>query len=86
MGATIRKAYKYRLYPTKEQAVQIRKTFGAYRFVWNEFLYSNSFGYHTTGFSETNAYRMRNQFTLLRKAVPFYRILNQQPYELLLTI
>ena len=29
------KAYKYRLYPTKEQAQLLNKTFGCCRFVWN---------------------------------------------------
>ena len=32
------KAYKYRLYPNKEQAVLINKTFGCVRFVYNQML------------------------------------------------
>ncbi len=32
------KAYKFRLYPTKEQALLIRKTFGCVRFVYNKML------------------------------------------------
>ena len=32
------KAYKYRLYPNKEQAVLINKTFGCIRFVYNQML------------------------------------------------
>ncbi|MFD1387733.1 RNA-guided endonuclease TnpB family protein [Oceanobacillus oncorhynchi subsp. oncorhynchi] len=32
------KAYKFRLYPTKEQVVVIRKTFGSVRFVYNKML------------------------------------------------
>lgn len=32
------KAYKYRLYPNKEQAVLINKTFGSVRFVYNQML------------------------------------------------
>ncbi|TDQ37695.1 putative transposase [Aureibacillus halotolerans] len=32
------KAYKFRLYPTKEQEVMIRKTFGCVRFVYNKML------------------------------------------------
>ena len=31
----IHRAYKFRLYPTKEQVVYIRKTFGCTRFVYN---------------------------------------------------
>ncbi|RIU90490.1 helix-turn-helix domain-containing protein, partial [Oceanobacillus picturae] len=32
------KAYKFRLYPTKEQELVIRKTFGCVRFVYNKML------------------------------------------------
>ena len=32
------KAYKYRIYPNKEQKVQIAKTFGCCRFVYNKTL------------------------------------------------
>lgn len=38
MGKLIFRAYKYRLYPTKEQEEQIRRTFGCCRFVYNHFL------------------------------------------------
>ncbi|MFC0469992.1 helix-turn-helix domain-containing protein, partial [Halalkalibacter kiskunsagensis] len=32
------KAYKFRLYPTGQQALLIRKTFGCVRFVYNKML------------------------------------------------
>ncbi len=32
------KAYKFRMYPTKEQEIRISKTFGCYRFIYNYFL------------------------------------------------
>lgn len=32
------KAYKYRIYPTKEQEIQLSKTFGCCRFVYNQML------------------------------------------------
>ena len=32
------KAYKYRIYPNNEQKVQIEKTFGCCRFVYNQTL------------------------------------------------
>lgn len=32
------KAYKYRIYPNKEQKIQIVKTFGCCRFVYNQTL------------------------------------------------
>ncbi|WP_159431722.1 helix-turn-helix domain-containing protein, partial [Atopostipes suicloacalis] len=34
----IHKAYKFRLYPNKEQAILINKTIGCSRFVYNHFL------------------------------------------------
>jgi len=35
---TVIKGYKYRIYPTKEQEVQLAKTFGSCRFVYNQIL------------------------------------------------
>lgn len=35
---TVIKGYKYRIYPTKEQEIQINKTFGCCRFVYNQLL------------------------------------------------
>jgi putative transposase len=35
---TVIKGYKYRIYPTKEQEVQLAKTFGCCRFVFNQIL------------------------------------------------
>ena len=32
------KAYKYRIYPNREQRIQIAKTFGCCRFVYNQTL------------------------------------------------
>ena len=32
------KSFKYRLYPNKEQEIQIQKTFGCCRFVYNQTL------------------------------------------------
>lgn len=32
------KAYKYRIYPNKSQKIQIAKTFGCCRFVYNYYL------------------------------------------------
>ena len=32
------KAYKYRLYPNKEQEILVAKTFGCCRFVYNQLL------------------------------------------------
>ena len=35
---TIYKAYKFRIYPNREQKIMIDKTFGCTRFVFNKFL------------------------------------------------
>lgn len=35
---TVIKGYKYRIYPTKEQEIQLAKTFGCCRFVYNQML------------------------------------------------
>ena len=43
------KAFRFRLYPTKEQAVLINKTIGCSRFVYNHFLDKWNTVYNTTG-------------------------------------
>ena len=43
------KAYKYRIYPNNEQKIQIAKTFGCCRFVYNQY----------TGIPERSSMRKR---------------------------
>lgn len=43
------RSYKYRLYPTREQAEKINKTFGAVRFVYNQLLIDRARYYRDTG-------------------------------------
>ena len=43
------KAYKFRIYPTKEQEILIAKTIGCSRFVFNHFLAKWDETYKTTG-------------------------------------
>lgn len=39
------RAYKYRIYPTKEQQVKLAQTFGCVRFVWNRLVENfNAYG------------------------------------------
>ncbi|WNS78593.1 IS200/IS605 family element RNA-guided endonuclease TnpB [Domibacillus sp. DTU_2020_1001157_1_SI_ALB_TIR_016] len=45
----VNKAYRFRLYPTKEQEVLIAKTIGCSRFVFNRFLSLWNENYQTTG-------------------------------------
>ena len=42
----VQKAYKFRLYPNKEQREYFAKTFGCVRFVYNR-MYFDIFGRHT---------------------------------------
>lgn len=45
----VHKAYKFRLYPNKEQAILIHKTIGCARFIYNHFLNQWSETYEETG-------------------------------------
>ena len=42
-------AFKYRIYPNKEQELLINKTFGCVRFVYNKILYTANKIYEETG-------------------------------------
>ena len=44
-----KKAFKFKLYPTKEQAVLINKTIGCSRFVYNHFLDKWNTAFNITG-------------------------------------
>ena len=54
---TIHRAYKFRFYPTPEQAVQLARTFGCARFVYNHFLRVRADGFfkdkERIGYNET---------------------------------
>lgn len=45
----VHKAYKFRLYPTQEQAILIHQTIGCFRFVFNHFLSTWDDTYQETG-------------------------------------
>ena len=45
----VNKAYKFRIYPTKEQKILIAKTIGCSRFVFNRFLDQWNHTYKETG-------------------------------------
>lgn len=59
------KAFKYRLYPTPQQAVAINKTIGVCRFVYNLALETKMRAYKDAGIS-MSAYDLQKQFTQLR--------------------
>jgi putative transposase len=50
----ILKAYKFRLYPTKEQVIQLSKEFGCARFVWNRAKLEKEYAYQQCGVSLSN--------------------------------
>ena len=45
-------AFRYRIYPNKEQEVLINKTFGCVRFVYNTILYAANKFYEETGINK----------------------------------
>src|SRR5699024_5198254 len=62
----VNKAYKFRIFPTKEQEVLIAKTIGCSRFVFNHFLEQWNNAYKETGTGLTyNA--CSSQLTQLKK-------------------
>lgn len=63
----IKKAYKVRLYPNKEQEVLLRKTFGCVRKVWNTLLATNQQGFATCGSEWKQTYNT----TLLKEEFEF---------------
>ena len=60
------RAYRFRMYPTKEQSIQMNKTFGCTRYVYNHFLEEKKTEYQMTGKSKS-AYGMNKELTILRK-------------------
>ena len=65
-------AYKFRIYPNKEQEELIQKTFGCARFVYNHFLAQRVASYKETGES-TSRFTQDKQLTLLKKEVEWLR-------------
>lgn len=63
----IQKSYKFRLYPTKQQAEQLAIEFGHARYVWNFFLRQRSFAYKELGES-LNYVANSKYLTAMKKA------------------
>ena len=66
----IKKSFKYRVYPTKEQQVLLAKHFGAKRFVWNYFLDQRKKEYLETKKS-SNYYDNARSLTAMKKKEEF---------------
>lgn len=54
-STTVKRAYKYRFYPTPEQASELARTFGCVRFVWNRVLDQRTRRYRTESVSTSYA-------------------------------
>ncbi|WP_200759592.1 helix-turn-helix domain-containing protein [Effusibacillus dendaii] len=65
----VHKAYSFRLYPTKEQEWQIRRTIGCCRFVFNHFLSRRKEAYERDG-STLNQYACMRELPALKTAAP----------------
>lgn len=64
------KAYRYRIYPDKEQEVLIQKTFGCVRFVYNHFLNDRITAYKENGESRT-FFQQNKALTTLKQEYPW---------------
>ena len=64
--STIKKSFKYRIYPTKDQEVLLAKHFGSKRFVWNYFLNERKNAYLENNTS-LNYYDNASSLTKLKK-------------------
>ena len=68
MKVTLNKGFKFRLYPTEEQAILINKTFGCSRFIWNKMLVDKQEYYQETGSSlKVNPADYKDEFEFLRE-------------------
>lgn len=72
------KGYKYRIYPTEEQKIQLAKTFGCVRFVYNQMLAKKIELYESNGKSlsktDCNNYcnrELKKEYTWLKEADKF---------------
>jgi len=65
--------YKYRIYPNKEQQIQLAKTFGCVRFVWNFFLAWREKRYREEGLSTTESECRKHLNNVLKKQFPWLR-------------
>ena len=62
------RAYKYRIYPTKDQEIMFAKTFGCVRFIYNRML-ADKIGYYqqTKKMLQTTPAQYKNQFEWLKE-------------------
>lgn len=88
MAQTVKRAYKYRFYPTTEQAELLNRTFGCVRVVWNRALAERTRRYKdegkNTAYVDTakwlTAWKQEEDFSFLREVsnVPLQQALRAQ--------
>ncbi|MDA2811513.1 RNA-guided endonuclease TnpB family protein [Nocardiopsis sp. RSe5-2] len=88
MSQAIKRAYKYRFYPTAEQAVLLHRTFGCIRVVWNKALAERTRRYKdegkNTSYAETakwlTSWKQDEELSFLREVsnVPLQQALRAQ--------
>ena len=66
------KAYRFRIYPTAAQCLQMKKTFGCCRFVWNHFLDRRKKIFEESG-ETLNFAKCCKELTALKKELPWLR-------------
>lgn len=76
------KSYKFRLYPTQEQAEQLAKEFGCARFVWNRALVEREYAYQQWGVSLSSQYDISKHITQYKKTEK-YAFLNDATADVL---
>lgn len=73
----ILKAYKYRLYPTKDQVAMINKTIGVCRFLYNLALETKIYAYRSHG-KTLSAFDLCYQLTELKREYPWIAEIDSQ--------
>ena len=79
------KAYRYRLYPTKEQKILLDKTFGCVRFVWNWALETKIKAYQKDRTKLSN-YDLSNRLPKMKEERPWMLEINAQSLQSTLEI
>src|SRR6186713_762396 len=74
------KAYKYRIYPTKEQQVKIEKTLGVCRLVYNLALETKIRAWQSAG-KNLSAYDLHAQLPELKLAYPWIAEVDSQALQ-----
>ncbi|SDG88528.1 Helix-turn-helix domain-containing protein [Fervidobacterium changbaicum] len=65
--------YRYRIYPNKQQKLQLSKTFGCTRFVWNYFLAWREERYKEQKLATTEAECRKHLNSVLKEQYPWLR-------------